>query len=47
LRSLIPAAVVLPALASLAPVTTVCWALIAWDIIRYRQDRIEVRRARQ
>ena len=46
LLTLIPIAVEVPALASLALVTAVCWALIAWDIIHYRQDRIEVRRAR-
>jgi low temperature requirement protein LtrA len=46
LLTLIPIAVEVQALASLALVTAVCWALIAWDIIHYRQDRIEVRRAR-
>jgi low temperature requirement protein LtrA len=46
LLALIPIAVEVPALASLALVTAVCWALIAWDTIHYRQDRIEVRRAR-
>ena len=46
LLALIPVAFEVPALASLALVTAVCWALIAWDTIHYRQDRIEVRRAR-
>jgi low temperature requirement protein LtrA len=44
--ALIPAALELPALASLALVTGVCCALIAWDVIHYREHRIEVRRAR-
>jgi low temperature requirement protein LtrA len=43
---LIPAALVVPALASLAFVTAVCCALIAWDVIHYREHRAEVRRAR-
>ncbi len=44
--SLIPAALEQPALASLALVTAVCCALIAWDVIHYREDRAEVRRGR-
>lgn len=44
--ALIPAALVVPALASLALVTGVCCGLIAWDVIHYREHRIEVRRAR-
>jgi low temperature requirement protein LtrA len=44
--ALIPAAVTLPALASLALAAAVCCGLIAWDLIRYREDRVEVRRAR-
>jgi low temperature requirement protein LtrA len=44
--ALIPAARELPALVSLAVVTAVCCALIAWDVIHYREDRAEVRRAR-
>ena len=44
--ALIPAARELPALASLAVVTAVCCALIAWDVIHYREDRAEVRRTR-
>jgi low temperature requirement protein LtrA len=43
---LIPAALTLPALASLALAAAVCWALIAWDVIHYHEDRIEVRRTR-
>jgi low temperature requirement protein LtrA len=43
---LIPAALVVPALASLAFVAAVCCALIAWDVIHYREHRSEVRRAR-
>jgi low temperature requirement protein LtrA len=44
--ALIPAALELPALASLALVAAVCCALIAWDVIHYREHRAEVRRAR-
>jgi low temperature requirement protein LtrA len=44
--ALIPAALELPALASLALVTGVCCALIAWDVIHYREQRVEVRQAR-
>ena len=43
---LISPALVVPALASLAFVTAVCCALIAWDVIHYREHRSEVRRAR-
>jgi low temperature requirement protein LtrA len=44
--AVIPVALEVPALASLALVAAICWALIAWDVIRYREDRIEVRQAR-
>ena len=44
--ALIPVALELPALASLAIVSAVCCALIAWDVIHYREGRAEVRRAR-
>jgi low temperature requirement protein LtrA len=44
--ALIPAALQLPALASLGLAAMVCCGLIAWDMIHYREDRIEVRRAR-
>jgi low temperature requirement protein LtrA len=43
---LIPVAVELPALVSLGLVTGVCWGLIAWDVMHYREDRVEVRRDR-
>jgi low temperature requirement protein LtrA len=44
--ALIPAALEVPALASLALATAVCGALIAWDLIHYREHRVEVRRGR-
>jgi hypothetical protein len=44
--AVIPAALALPALAALALVAALCWALIAWDVIHYREHRTEVRRAR-
>jgi hypothetical protein len=44
--ALIPAALELPALASLALATAICCALIAWDLIHYREHRVEVRRER-
>jgi low temperature requirement protein LtrA len=44
--ALIPAVLELPALASLTLLTAVCCALIAWDVIHYREHRAEVRRAR-
>ena len=44
--ALIPAVLELAALVSLALVTAVCWGLIAWDIVHYREHRIEVRRER-
>ncbi len=44
--AIIPAALELPALSALAFVSALCWALIAWDVIHYREHRIEVRRAR-
>jgi low temperature requirement protein LtrA len=46
LLALIPAALSLPALAALALVAAVGWALIVWDVIHYREHRVEVRRAR-
>jgi low temperature requirement protein LtrA len=42
----IPAALELPALSALALVAALCCALIAWDVVHYRQHRIEVRQAR-
>jgi low temperature requirement protein LtrA len=44
--ALIPVALVAPALLSLALAMSVCWGLIAWDLIHYREDRVEVRRDR-
>jgi low temperature requirement protein LtrA len=44
--ALIPAALELSALAALALAAAVCCGLIAWDLIHYRQDRLEVRQAR-
>ncbi|MGZ4114974.1 MAG: low temperature requirement protein A [Actinomycetota bacterium] len=44
--ALIPAALQLSALASLGLAAGVCCGLIAWDLIHYREDRAEVRRAR-
>jgi low temperature requirement protein LtrA len=46
LIALLPAALELPALTGLALVTGVCWALIAYDLIHYRVERVEVRQAR-
>ena len=44
--ALIPVTLVLPALAALALVAAVCWALIVWDVRHYREHRIEVRGTR-
>jgi low temperature requirement protein LtrA len=44
--ALIPVAVEVPALGSLGLASSVCCALIAWDLIHYREERVEVRRAR-
>jgi low temperature requirement protein LtrA len=44
--ALVPAALELPALASLALVGVVCYALIAWDVLHYREHRTVVREAR-
>ena len=44
--AVIPVALEVAALASLALVAAICCALIAWDLIHYREDRIEVRQAR-
>jgi low temperature requirement protein LtrA len=46
LLALLPVALELSALSALALVTGVCWALIAFDLIRYRLERVEVRQAR-
>jgi low temperature requirement protein LtrA len=45
--ALIPAALSLPALAALGLVAALCWALIAWDVIHYREHRTEIRQARR
>jgi low temperature requirement protein LtrA len=44
--ALIPAALRLSAIASLGLAAGVCCGLIAWDLIHYREERVEVRRAR-
>jgi low temperature requirement protein LtrA len=44
--ALLPAALALSALTALASVTGLCGALIAYDVIHYRQERVEVRQAR-
>ena len=44
--ALLPVAVEVPALTALVLVTGVCCALIAWDVIHYREDRARVRAAR-
>jgi low temperature requirement protein LtrA len=44
--ALIPAALVLPALAALTLVTAVCCALIVYDVVHYRDERMQVREAR-
>ena len=43
---LTPAALELPALAALALVAAVCCGLIVYDVLRYREDRAQVRLAR-
>jgi low temperature requirement protein LtrA len=43
LLALIPAALVLPALAALALVSTVCSVVVAYEVIRYREARFRVR----
>jgi low temperature requirement protein LtrA len=45
LLALIPAAFSLPALAALAAVTTICWALVAWEALRYSETRSSIRHA--
>jgi low temperature requirement protein LtrA len=44
--ALIPAALELSALVSLGLAAGVCCGLIVWDVVHYREDRVEVRRAR-
>ena len=43
LIALIPLAVVIPALAALALVSAVCSLVVAWEALRYREDRLRVR----
>ena len=43
---LTPAALTLPALAALALLAALCWALILWDVWRYREHRVVVRQDR-
>jgi low temperature requirement protein LtrA len=43
LLAVIPAALVIPALASLALVSAVCTGVVAYEALRYRQDRLRVR----
>jgi membrane protein YdbS with pleckstrin-like domain len=43
LLALIPAALTIPSLASLALVTAVCSLVVAWEAIRYRESRVQVR----
>jgi low temperature requirement protein LtrA len=42
----IPAALAFPALVALALVACVCWALIVWDLLHYREHRVQVRQER-
>jgi hypothetical protein len=44
--ALLPVALEVPALTALVLATGVCCALIAWDVIHYREDRARVRAAR-
>ena len=43
LLALIPAALTIPSLASLAMVSAVCSLVVAWEAIRYRESRVQVR----
>ena len=43
LLGLIPVAVTVPALAALGLVSAVCALVVAWEVLRYREDRIRVR----
>jgi low temperature requirement protein LtrA len=42
----IPAALEWSALTALALVTGLCCALIAWDLVHYREERVQIRQAR-
>jgi low temperature requirement protein LtrA len=43
LLALVPAAVTIPALAALALVSAVCSLVVAYEVLRYREDRVRVR----
>jgi low temperature requirement protein LtrA len=43
LCALIPVAVAIPALAALALVSAVCAFVVAYEVLRYRQDRVRIR----
>jgi low temperature requirement protein LtrA len=43
LCALIPIAVAIPALAALALVSASCSLVVAWEALRYREDRVRVR----
>jgi low temperature requirement protein LtrA len=43
LCALIPVAAAIPALAALALVSAVCALVVAWEVLRYREDRIRAR----
>jgi low temperature requirement protein LtrA len=43
LLALIPIAAATPALAALALVSVVCGLVVAWEVIRYRESRVQVR----
>jgi hypothetical protein len=45
LVALLPLALSLPALAALAAVTSACWALVAWEALRYPDTRARIRHA--
>jgi hypothetical protein len=43
LLALIPVAVAAPALAALALVSAACLLVVAWEALRYREQRIQIR----
>jgi low temperature requirement protein LtrA len=44
--AMIPVALAVPSLMALAALAAVCWLLIAWDVMHYREHRVQVREAR-
>ncbi len=44
--AVVPVVLAIPALAALAVVAAICCALVAWDMLRYRDHRSRVRQAR-